>query len=372
MIEAMRSATDLVGKRDVAIAVALSLLGLLSMYTNVEDEAVRANVLAMPLILGVTVPLVWRRAAPIAALIAALAGLLVHLAAFGTEVIRCGTVLPTAFLLVFAAGVQLELRRALIGLALGLGLIGIEGAYFLGSAFVPFAALAAGVWGIGRVAQSRGRMAEALRTQTRELRQTRDERARLDVATDRARLSRELNVLLQRRLGELARLADEGAHLSDAATATATLVDIERQSRRTLDEMRAVVGVLRLDPSDASTAPPPTLTHLEALLVRAKGTDARLRVEGSPRVLPAGVELSAYRIVEHLLAALEDAAGVEVCVRFADDALELAVSGSARRGAKAAVAQARERTKLQRGTLETRTCGGRSHAVVWLPLSART
>jgi hypothetical protein len=40
--------------------------------------------------------------------------------------------------------------------------------------------------------------------------------------------------------------------------------------------------------------PQPTLTHLEALLARAKGTDARLTVEGSPRVLPPGIELSAY------------------------------------------------------------------------------
>jgi hypothetical protein len=365
MIEAMRSATALVGKRDAAIAVVFSLLGLLLMYGQ-------TNVLAAALFLAVTVPLAWRRAAPLAALMAALAALLVHLAVFGTGVIRCGIVLPTAFLLVFAAGAQLELRRALIGLALGLGLIGIEGAYFIGPSIAAFAALAAAVWAIGRAARSRARMAEALRAQTGELRQSRDERARLDVASDRARLSRELNVVLQPRLGELARLADDGARLSDPATATATLVDIERQSRRTLDEMRALVGVLRRDPPDASPAPQPILTHLEALLIRAQGPEARLRVEGSPRVLPAGVELSAYRIVEQLLAALEDAAGAELRVRFADDALELAVSGSARRGAKAAVAQARERTNLQRGTLQTSTRGGRCEAVVWLPLSAPT
>ena len=46
--------------------------------------------------------------------------------------------------------------------------------------------------------------------------------------------------------------------------------------------------------------------------MRAKGADARLTVEGSPRALPAGVELSAYRVVEHLLDALDDAPGVDV------------------------------------------------------------
>ena len=67
---------------------------------------------------------------------------------------------------------------------------------------------------------------------------------------------------------------DDGTAPTDAAGATATLADIERESRRTLEEMRAVVGVLREDESEAPIAPQPTLTHLEALLVRAKGGDA--------------------------------------------------------------------------------------------------
>ena len=61
-------------------------------------------------------------------------------------------------------------------------------------------------------------------------------------------------------------MADDGARPTDPATATATLVEIESESRRTLEEMRAVVGVLRDDDADAPTAPQPTLTHLEALL----------------------------------------------------------------------------------------------------------
>ena len=64
------------------------------------------------------------------------------------------------------------------------------------------------------------------------------------------------------------------------------------------------------------------------------------------------MELSAYRIVEQLLDALEDAPDVEVRVRFGDDALELAVSGPARRAPKAAIERARERVQLHHGTLE--------------------
>jgi signal transduction histidine kinase len=293
--------------------------------------------------------------------------LLAHLAVFGTEVIRCGVVLPEAFFFAFTAGSRLELRDARIGLAVTLGLIATEGAYFLGAFAVVPAAVAGITWGVGRVVRSRGAMVEDLEARTTELRVARDERARLEVASDRARLSGELDELLQRRLGELARLAD--ARPGDPAAATATLAEIEHQSRGTLEEMRAVVGVLRED-DDVPTSPQPTLLNLEALLVRAKGADARLTVEGSPRVLPAGVELSAYRIAEHLLGALEDAPDVDVRVRFADDAIELAVSGPARRGAKAAFEQARERARLQHGTLQASTRGGHAEAVASLPVMA--
>jgi hypothetical protein len=196
-------------------------------------------------------------------------------------------------------------------------------------------------------------------------------RARLEVSTDRTRLSGELDALLARRLGELTQLAEAGPAIAgDGAAATATLAQIERSSRATLEEMREIVGVLRDD--EAPTSPAPTLTSLRALVLRDKGDAARLTVEGSPRVLPAGVELSAYRIVEHLLSALDDSPGVEVGVRFGEDALEIRVAGhAARRGdVGAALSRARERAQLQRGTLDVRTRGGRAEAVALLPVAA--
>jgi hypothetical protein len=384
MIESMKSAPERIGKRDIAIASVMSVLGVLLMYMNVaeppsdrtadQQAAVHVGNLlpyefVIPLFLLVTVPLLWRRVAPLAAVGAAFAGLAVNFLLVGSEVIRCGVVLPTACLFAFTAGSQLEGRRSRIGLLLSMALPALDlGLTFDPATAVVLTALPAAIWGIGRIARSRHRTADELEARTAELRAARDERARLEVATDRARISAELDELLQRRLGELARMADEGSHPLDEASATATLVDIERESRRTLEEMRAVVGVLRDDSSEAPTTPQPTLTHLEALLVRAKGAGARLTVEGNPRVLPAAVELSAYRIVEQLLDALDDSPDVEVLVRFADDALELAVSGPARRRAKASIERARERTRLEQGTLEASVRGGRAQALASLPL----
>ena len=339
MIGLMTSALERFGRRDIAIATVFSVLGMLLMYGNVRDPEEGAvihvgNLLplefAIPLFLLVTVPLLWRRVAPLAAAAAAFAGLIVNVALLGTELIRCGVAMPTAGLLAYTAGAQLELREARAGLAFALGLVTVDYVVGFGPVVAAvFGAVIVAVWSVGRIAHSRRLLADELRERNTELREARDERARP----------------------------------SDAATATATLVDIEHASRRTLEEMRAVVGVLRDDSVDAPTAPQPTLTHLEALLIGAKGAGARLNVAGSPRALPATVELSAYRVVEHLLAALQDAPDVEVRVRFGDDALELAVSGPARRSAKAAIKRARERARLHRGTVEATVHGGRAEVV---------
>lgn len=369
MIGSMRLSRQEIGRVDVALALGFSALGLLLMYGNVTDQAVDASVLAMPLFLAVTVPVLWRRAAPIPAIAVSLGAWLVHVALFGVVVVRCGVVLPLAFVYAFTCGAQLDGRASRNGLLLASALIIGEGLAYVGLAAVVFLAIAAAMWSIGRVVRSRRRMAIELDARSRELRVARDERARLEVAMDRARLSRELDALLQRRLGELGRMAEAGANGSEPAVATATMIEIEHESRRTLEEMRALVGVLRSDAEEpAPTSPQPTLAHLEALLLRARGSGARLNVAGHPRVLPPGVELSAYRIVEHLLDAIDDAPDVDVRVGFEDDALEIAVAGRARRDAKASIERARERVTLQNGTLDATIRGGRARALASLPL----
>ena len=372
MMRKMSRTGESIGRLDIAIAVALSALGLLLMYGNATDADVDASWLAMPAFLAVTIPVLWRRAAPLHAMAAVAAGLAVHIALFGS-VVRCGVVFPVGGVLVFTVAARFERTTALWALAGGLAIIlGMAVADATGfgvvSLLVPLTLVA---YGLGRVAYARSGMVRELKHRTEQLRTARDERARLEVATDRTRLSGELDALLARRLGELTRLADAGPALAgDGAAATATLAHIEEASRATLQEMREIVGVLRDD--DAPTSPTPTLTSLRALVLRDKGDAVRLTVEGSPRVLPAGVELSAYRIVEHLLSALDDAPGVEVGVCFGEDALEIRVAGPAgRRGdVGAALGRARERAQLHRGTLDARTRGGRAEAVALLPVAA--
>jgi hypothetical protein len=373
MIESLKLATRRLGWRDVALAALFCAGSVVFIIGDMRSDAHKPSVAAAIFFPLIFVPLAWRRVAPLAAVGATLGALIAHAAFFG-EMVRCGIVIPLTMVLVFSVGAQLAGRQGFIGLALALGIhlticltdspdgAPLEAMIFL----VP---ITVAVWGGGCLLRSRSAITRSLAERTSELREARDRRARLEVTSDRARVSAELDELLQRRLGELAALAEAGGQSSDPAAAAAALQEIESESRRTLDQMRTVVGVLRDDASGLPPAPQPTLMHLEALLLQARGSESRLMVEGSPRVLPAGVELSAYRIVEHLLDALEDAP-VEVRVRFGEDALELAVSGSARRPDAAAIKRARERVQLHRGTLSATAHGGRAEAVASLPMFA--
>ena len=107
-------------------------------------------------------------------------------------------------------------------------------------------------------------------------------------------------------------------------------------------------------------------------MARHTQADSRLTVAGDPRSLSAALELSAYRIVEHLVNMLSDQpdSRIDVGVRFDDDALEIRVSGPVDRSAdlKAAVARARERAKFLGGSLDVKVSRGQAAAVAQLPV----
>src|SRR5262249_6750807 len=152
------------------------------------------------------------------------------------------------------------------------------------------------VFGVGRATRHRAVLNEELKIRDEELRRLRDERAALKVADDRARLSQQLDGLLQERLDQLTTAAQAADGLAPAP-ANALPESIESGSRQTLDDMREIVGLLR--GGDVTLAPAPTVAHLDALLARHPTARSHLTVTGNPRSLPATVELSAYRIVEH-------------------------------------------------------------------------
>src|SRR5439155_19038059 len=78
------------------------------------------------------------------------------------------------------------------------------------------------------------------------------------------------------------------------------LLVVERTGREPLAEMRRMVGVLRRPEEAPALAPQPRLDHLNRLVEQAReaGLPVELRIEGAAIQLPAGVALTAYRLVQ--------------------------------------------------------------------------
>jgi hypothetical protein len=368
---------------DWLLAGALTVLGAVLMIFNItaSDAYVASEAAAgamahpidshspwmLPLFVAATLPVLWWRRGVLAVALVSLGVLVAHVLFFGW-VTRCGVGLPLAFTYAFLGALRFGRTRAWVCLGVSAAITAVvlvkdssAGPSALGLA-LPVVLI---VFGVGRAARHRARLNEQLRARDEELRRLRDDRAALMVADDRARLSRQLDGLLQDRLDELTRAAESGDWLAPAQ-ARALLESIEVESRQTMDDMREIVGLLR--GGEVALVPAPTVAHLDALLAR-RSSRSRLTVSGDPRSLPATVELSAYRIVEYLVGALDEQP-VQVDVRFGEDALEIRVQGSPGRASavRAAVARARERAKLHAGSVEVKLARGSARVVAQLPV----
>ena len=212
----------------------------------------------------------------------------------------------------------------------------------------------------------------------------RDVAAREAVVEERARIARELHDAVAHNVSMMVIQAGAERRVLPASESESesqtreVLQTIEQIGRGALTEMRRLVGMLRTDSSDP-LAPQPTLADLPTLMtqVREAGLPVEYSVDGEPRNLPVGIELSAYRIVQEALTnALKHAgqARAAVHVRYGPDCLELEITDDGA-GAPAEVpggghglAGIRERVSLYGGKFDASTQRGGGFAVrVLLP-----
>ena len=106
---------------------------------------------------------------------------------------------------------------------------------------------------------------------------------------------------------------------------------VQETGRQALVEMKRLVGMLREDDDEIGLAPQPGMADLDRLVkqVREAGLPVEVRIEGEPRTLPLGVDLSAYRVVQEALTnALKHAghATATVTVRYAENDVTIEVA----------------------------------------------
>jgi signal transduction histidine kinase len=199
----------------------------------------------------------------------------------------------------------------------------------------------------------------------------RDLVAREAVVEERARIARELHDAIAHNVSMMVVQAGAERRVLNGESGTREVLEtIELIGRGALTEMRRMVGMLRSDAADPLT-PQPSLNDLPMLVTQVgeAGLPVELRIEGEPRELPIGVDLSAYRIIQEALTNTLKHAGnarASVHVRYGPDSLELEIIDNGA-GERAPVASGghglvgmRERVALYGGRLDAgrRPTGG--------------
>jgi signal transduction histidine kinase len=342
--------------------VALAVIVLTQAQAWAHDDHPHARTAALALLTAG--PLLFRRRAPFVAPVVTAAGgiaftLLDPGAAYDTS-----TMFFVLLLAAWAAGSLIDARQA--GLALG-AVIVCGWTVSLRAPDVPWTEALwitlplAGIFVLSaaaarRAEQVRRAEARALRTQ---------EEARKAVAQERSRITRELHDVLAHSVSVMTVQASAVRRLltPEQEREREALMTVEETGRQALAEMRRLVGIMREDDEVAALAPQPGLGTLPALVeqVRQSGLPVELTVEGTPVKLPAGVDLSAYRIVQEALTNTLKHAGPAhawVAVRYAGEDVEIEVandglSDNAGDGGGHGLVGMRERVALCGGELES-------------------
>jgi signal transduction histidine kinase len=327
LAERLRQVDDRVWDR--ALVAVLCVLVVLSVFGIEDLEGPPA--LNLLVALGMTLPLLARRSHPIAGAAVAAAGALI-LVIFLTSPPELG---PPVFVLIayaYSSGAHADGAAAKAGFALIAGAILVvclidtpEDILF------PFFVFGVAPWAIGRVIRTQTALARELAEQEARVRALREQEEASAVASERARIARDIHDVLAHSLSVMVVQAS-GARRAlakdpEAAIDAATL--IERSGRDALVELRRLFGTVRrgeVEGLDGS----PGLDQVEALVARARlaGLPATLRIEGEPVELGAGADMAAYRLVQEALTnALKHAGSstTEVVVRYRPDGVSIEV-----------------------------------------------
>jgi signal transduction histidine kinase len=242
-------------------------------------------------------------------------------------------------------------------------------------------------WFFGVALASRTAQTKELRERVALAEEERAAAAELAAAEERSRIARELHDVVAHSVSVMVVQASGVRRLlhADQEREREALLSVEHIGREALAEMRRMLGVMRGgEEKGPELAPQPGLKHLDRLIAQVEeaGLPVTLRVEGERPELPAGIDLSAYRIVqEGLTNTLKHAPGAhaEVVVRYGENGVEVEVaddgvgSRNGSRGDGHGLVGMRERVALYGGSLDAGPRDGGGFVLrAQLPVEARS
>ncbi len=279
-----------------------------------------------------TVPLAWRRSAPLASLAVVMTGLAVQELLVDPAPTMDDALVP---LLISAFSVAAYGTRTTAGLGLGFSLG--AGAIWMGldDIFFPVVAFG-GAWVAGRLVQKLQRQSTMARSYAEALERERAATTRVALAEERTRIARELHDVVSHTLGVMVvQAGGERLHAAPGSGAHTALASIEESGRLAMEQMRRLLSMLREEADPRSLVPQPGLEQLEELAesVRATGLSVSVLVQGDPHPIGPDLDVSTFRIVQEALTNTVRHGGAthaEIHLDWAANSLRIEVSDNGR------------------------------------------
>jgi signal transduction histidine kinase len=364
---------------DLALALVLATFGVVELWL----VDVGPKPIAVPASLVAGLALYWRRVAPLA-VAAAVFGAVAGESLLGVSLDRPDSPLLVALAAAYAVAAYRDLRIALAGMAIALAgiWIGVAGQSTNNHSDFAFTAVVVSAgWLVGRGMRGRVRQTAELAERTRQLEEAREAERLAAVAEERRRIARDLHDVIAHSVSVMVVQAGaaEDIFARDPEGVLEPIRAVQETGRAALVEMRRLLGLLRED-GELGLAPQPRLADLDVLAeqMRLAGLPVDLAVEGKPRPLPIGVDLSVYRIAQEALTNSLKHAGparARLVLRYLEGEVELEVvddgiSSSNGNGGHGLIGM-RERVAVFGGTLEAdRLATGGFRVLARLPLAA--
>ena len=361
----------------------------------VEGSERSADWLAMLLVVGASVPVLWRRAAPRIGLPVATAFVVPY-----WVLDYPGAVDVVLWLLFYAATRHGGADRRRVWQVVGLCLAVILGIAIVGvivpTEDLPWVAIV-GIFIIhgmaavvGEALYQRSQYVAELEQRAAALEADRRFQTTLAAAEERSRIAREIHDIIAHGMSSIVVQAQGAQRLvdHDPDRAREVLSTIEAIGRNSVDEMRRLLGVLRDDEAEAALSPQPGLHQLGELARHAEdaGIELAIDVRGQQRPLPPGLDLTSYRVVQEALTNVMRHAGrparADVVIVYGVDAIDIdvvddglgAAASPSTAGSGHGLVGMRERVEIYDGVLDAapRAGGGyRVHASLPIPAAAR-
>jgi signal transduction histidine kinase len=297
-------------RADTAGIAGLTLVSLLVLWLQPVDAAAgvsrASDALAVAFVLLTTVPLLWRREAPLTvAVIAVCASLIGSARGYALALTSVW-----AFVALASAAYFTDRRRTValgcFTLAALITISSIAGGSFIGAqplivdASAPLLALFA-----GDVMRGRRQYAERWRARAEEIERLRDADQQRAVAEERVRLARDVHDIVGHYLAGIALQARAGLLRvrTDPGRTTDALTEIDQLASDALAETRKAVGIIRAADDLTDLRPAPGVDDIEELIARVVTPDVHIELRRDPacRSLPATMQTAVYRIVQEAL-----------------------------------------------------------------------